>query len=134
MLKDATAVHETDSLKQAADFMEKKRHHGLPVVNARGRLVGVLSLQDVDRAKDLKAKVKDVYTRDPLVIYPDDTLSSALRQMSEHDIGRLPVVSLTDKQKLLGILRRADVIHAYNLALARRVEQRHREAMCAWMP
>ena len=127
MLKDTTAIRESDSLKKAADLLEKKRHHGLPVVNARGRLVGVLSLQDIDRAKDLKAKVKEIYTRDLQVVFPDDTLSSALRQMSEHDIGRLPVVSRTDKQKLLGVLRRADVIHAYNLALARRVEQRHHE-------
>lgn len=127
MLKDTTAIRESESLKKAADLLEKKRHHGLPVVNARGRLVGVLSLQDIDRIKDLKAKVKDVYTRDLLVVFPDDSLSSALRQMSEHDIGRLPVVSRTDKQKLLGVLRRADVIHAYNLALVRRVEQRHRE-------
>lgn len=114
-------------MKKAADLLEKKRHHGLPVVNARGRLTGVLSLQDIDRAKDLKTKVKEIYTRNLLVVFPDDTLSSALRQMSEHDIGRLPVVSRTDKQKLLGVLRRADVIHAYNLALARRVEQRHHE-------
>ncbi|MGA7193530.1 MAG: chloride channel protein [Anaerolineales bacterium] len=127
MLKDTTAIHESDSLKKAADLLEKKRHHGLPVVNARGRLTGVLSLQDIDRAKDLKTKVKEIYTRNLLVVFPDDTLSSALRQMSEHDIGRLPVVSRTDKQKLLGVLRRADVIHAYNLALARRVEQRHHE-------
>ena len=74
-----------------------------------------------------KLKVAEIYTRDPLVAFPDDTLSLALRQMSEHDIGRLPIVSRTDKQKLLGVLRRADIIHAYNLALARRVEQRHRE-------
>ena len=127
MLKDTTAIRESDSLKKATDLLEKKRHHGLPVVNARGRLIGVLSLQDIDRAKDLKAKVKEIYTRDLLVVFPDDTLSSALRQMSQHDIGRLPVVSRTDKRKLLGVLRRADVIHAYNLALTRRVEQRHRE-------
>lgn len=127
MRKDTTAIRESDSLKKAADLLEKKRHHGLPVVNVRGRLVGVLSVQDIDRAKDLKINVAEIYTRDPLVAFPSDTLSSALRQMSEHDIGRLPVVSRTDKQKLLGVLRRADIIHAYNLALARRVEQRHRE-------
>ena len=54
MQKDATAIRESDSLKKAADLLEKKRHHGLPVVNARGRLVGVLSVQDIDRAKDFK--------------------------------------------------------------------------------
>ncbi len=127
MREDTTAIRESDSLEDAANLLEKKRHHGLPVMDARGKLVGVLSLQDIDRVEDKQTKVAEVYTRDILTAFPDETLSSALRLMSEHDIGRLPVVPHEDKRKLLGVLRRADVIHAYNLALARRTAQRHHE-------
>jgi CIC family chloride channel protein len=51
----------------------------------------------------------------------------ALRRMSRRDVGRLPVVARSNPRKLLGVLRRADVIHAYDLALTRRVSQRHLE-------
>ena len=127
MRQDTTAIRESDSLEDAANLLEKKRHHGLPVVDERGKLVGVLSLQDIDRVENKQTKVAEVYTRDILTAFPDETLSAALRLMSEHDIGRLPVVPHEDKRKLLGVLRRADVIHAYNLALARRTAQRHHE-------
>ncbi len=127
MRQDTAAIRESDSLEKASDLLEKTRRHGLPVVNARGKLVGILSLQDIDRAENKEVNVKEVYTRDVLTAFPDETLSDALRRMSERDIGRLPVVSREDKQKLLGVLRRADVIHAYNLALARRTEKRHLE-------
>lgn len=127
MRQDTTAIRESDSLEKAAELLEKKRHHGLPVINARGKLVGVLSLQDIDRAENKNAKVDDIYTRDILTAFPDETLSAALRRLSERDVGRLPVVAREDKRKLLGVLRRADVIHAYNLALTRRTEKRHLE-------
>ncbi len=127
MRPDTAAIKETYTLAKAADLLEKKRHHGLPVIDRRGRLSGVLSLQDIDRARNLKARVGTVCTRDVLTAFPDETLSAALRRMSERDIGRLPVVSRIDKRKLVGMLRRADVIHAYNLALTRRTAQRHLE-------
>jgi CIC family chloride channel protein len=127
MRQDTTAIHESDSLEKAANLLEKTRRHGLPVINARGKLVGILSLQDIDRAENKNVKVAEICTRDVVTAFPDETLSAALRRMSERDIGRLPVVAREDKQKLLGVLRRADVIHAYNLALARRTEKRHLE-------
>lgn len=40
--------------------------------------------------------------------------------MSTYDIGRLPVVSRQDPRQLIGILRRVDLVRAYNIALRRR--------------
>ncbi len=127
MRRDTTAIRESDTLEKAAAILEKKRFHGLPVVNAHGKLSGVISIQDIDRAVDKKTRVASMCTRDVVTALPQDSLSTALKRMSERDIGRLPVVSAVDKRKLLGILRRADVIHAYNLALTRRTARRHQE-------
>lgn len=127
MRQDTTALRETDTLEKAAEQLAKKRHHGLPVVNTRGKLVGILSIQDIDQVEDKTIKVRNAYTRDVLTAFPDETLSAALRRMSERDVGRLPVVSHEDKRTLLGVLRRADVIHAYNIALMRRTARRHHE-------
>jgi chloride channel protein, CIC family len=46
--------------------------------------------------------------------------------MSVRGFGRLPVVSREDKHKLLGVIRREEIIKAYNVGLARRAELQHR--------
>lgn len=127
MKKDRAVLHESDDVAYAADKLAEKRSHGLPVVDRFDRLVGVLTLRDIDRASDPSVLVGDACTRDLVVTYPDATMSEALRHMSQRDLGRLPVVSRQHPTQLLGVLHRADIIRAYNIALTRRTIQRHRE-------
>ncbi len=108
--------------------------HGFPVVDAQGRLVGIVSLGDYQRAlrnPDNKSlRVRDIMTREVIVAYPDETLWQVMRKMGLRDVSRLPVVSRDDPTRLVGIIRRRDIISAYNVALARREEERQRrEAM-----
>jgi CIC family chloride channel protein len=116
---------ETISLTDAAERMAQTRNHGLPVVNAAGWLTGVLTIQDIEHASG--ETVAEACTREVEVAFPDETLNLALRRMSRRDVGRLPVVARENPRQLLGILRRTDVIHAYDIALTRRVAQRHQE-------
>jgi CIC family chloride channel protein len=46
--------------------------------------------------------------------------------MGAHDIGRLPVVGREAPRQLLGLLRRTDLVRAYDAALTRRAAIRHR--------
>jgi CIC family chloride channel protein len=61
-----------------------------------------------------------------VVVHPDYTIQQALRLMGRYDIGRLPVVDPVNPRKLLGWLSRVDLVRAYDLALARRTEVRHK--------
>jgi CIC family chloride channel protein len=129
MQTNTLTLHESDSLQVASDVFVRTRHHGLPVVNDAGELVGVLTVQDVDRAHNagnLNHTVGEACTRDLLVAYPDETIGSVLRRMSSRDVGRLPVVDRENERHLLGLLRRSDVIRAYDVALTRRAALRHR--------
>lgn len=118
------------TLQAAADIFAQTRHHGLPVVDACGKLVGILTVQDLERAQagntPAVTTVGQVCTRDPLVTYPDETIGLALRRMSVRDVGRLPVVARDDPRHLLGVLRRVDLVRAYDIALTRRTTLRHR--------
>lgn len=121
------ALREEMPLDEAAEALARSRRHGLPVLDDQGRLTGILTLGDVDRARG--ATVGEACTRTLQVASPQEPLSEALRRMSHLEIGRLPVVSPEDPTHLLGILRRADVIQAYEVALARRAAQRqHQQA------
>ena len=45
--------------------------------------------------------------------------------MSTRGLGRMPVVQRDKPNQLLGLVRRADIIRAYNLALSRRAKKQH---------
>jgi len=61
-----------------------------------------------------------------VVAYPDETLAEVLTRMGIRGYGRLPVVAREDPTHVLGVIRREEVIRAYNMALARRAELQHR--------
>ena len=48
---DMMTLRETDSLVAATDLFTRTRHDGLPVVNGLGELVGILTVQDIERAQ-----------------------------------------------------------------------------------
>ncbi len=125
MQVESETLPESMGLTQAAEILAKTRHHGLPVVNRDGFLTGILTVQDIEHATG--TTVGDACTREVEVAFADESLNQALRRMSRRDVGRLPVVSRENPRQLLGVLRRADVIHAYDLALTRRVAQRYAE-------
>ncbi len=129
MHTDITTLKETDSLEYAADLFMKSRHHGLPVINEAGELVGILTVQDIDRVQaddeNKATTVGEACTREPLVTYPNETIGVALRRMATRDIGRLPVVDRDNPRRLIGMLRRTDLVRAYDVALTRRVAMRH---------
>ena len=128
MQKEVLTIQTGSSLEAAADLLVRTRHHGLPVVDDQGDLFGIFTTQDLDRAQSegsTNQLVAKACTPDPLVTYPDATIGEALRSMSPKDLGRLPVVSRDNPRRLVGILRRADVIRAYDIALTRRTAARH---------
>jgi CBS domain-containing protein len=55
-----------------------------------------------------EGSVKDVMTKDPVTISPDDSILDAARLMHKGDFNRIPVVD--DEGKLVGLIARADII------------------------
>ena len=108
----------------------------MPVVNTQQQLMGIFTVQDLERGEEiLKGRSEDaatpltvgmLCTRELLVAYPDETLGEALRRMGARDIGRLPVVARDNAMELVGVLRRTDLVRAYNIASARRMALRHK--------
>ncbi len=129
MQPDPLVLYELDTLSKAVDTLTTTHRQGLPVLNAAEALVGILTVQDIDRAlagpEPANLNVGEVCSRDLLTAYPDESVGATLRRMSARDIGRLPVVSRRDPRQLVGLLRRNEVVGAYDAALTRRAAQRH---------
>lgn len=118
------------TLKELSAEFQRTQHHGFPVLDEEGRLYGVVTIQDMKRALERglppDTLVRDIATTNVTVAYPDEPMSAALRRLSVRGVGRLPVVDRNDPTRLLGAVRRADIIRAYNIALTRRAELQHR--------
>ncbi len=131
MTSDPETVSVNTTLRELSDRFATSHYHGYPVLDEEGRLCGVVTLQDLERItrngkRPPEARVGQIYTRNPLVAYPDEPLWAALKRIGTRDIGRLPVVSREDPTRLVGLVRGNDIIRAYNKAIARRMELQHR--------
>lgn len=70
--------------------------------------------------------VRDIATLDVVSVFPDESVGTAMRRMAPRDISRLPVVARDDPRRLLGVVRRNDIVRAYEVGALRREEVRHR--------
>lgn len=128
-------------IAEAADLMLRQRISGLPVVDARGKLVGVVSEGDFLRRTEIGTgqrrtgwlefftgagklasefvreegrRVQDVMTPEPATISADTTLEEIVRLMEKKGIKRLPVLR---GEEMIGIVTRANLLQAVaNLA------------------
>jgi chloride channel protein, CIC family len=91
---------------------------GLPIVTAEGKLVGVVTQGDLLRAleKDPTGSktVLEAGSSKLIVAYPDELVHDAMHAMVKHDVGRLPVVSREDSQKLIGYFNRSCLLTAWS--------------------
>lgn len=108
---------------------EETGHHGFPVVADGDRLVGVVTLADFEAAPAGARTARDICTVDPVTVGPDDPVFRAVARMGSLDVGRVPVVDPGDPQRLVGLVRRSDLVEAYRKAVARSMaEQQRRES------
>ncbi len=90
-----------------------------PVVCGNGRMTGIISMQDVkailhDEELRLSSHVGNVCSRDVIVLTPDDNLYTAMTLFDVKGIEEIPVVESDNDRWVLGMLKRSDVIAAYN--------------------
>jgi CIC family chloride channel protein len=132
MATDFVTVHAGMSIAELSRTVAQHRRLGFPVLDDKGMLWGIVTVEDLDRALEAggpsSTVVREIGTTRPRlqVAFPDEAMGSALSRMGERGVGRLPVVAREDTSRLVGLIRRDDIVRAYNLALTRReaLEQR----------
>jgi hypothetical protein len=68
-------------------------------------------------------------TKDLLVCFPEEPMWKALRTMGPRDVSQLPVVKREGSRQLVGLLRRRDIIQAYNHAIAKKAQDQYQADM-----
>ena len=139
MTREICTVHEETDLKELAALFVEKNHKTLPVVDAAGHLVGIVSQTDLieqdkplhiptvislfdwviylespkafsDEVRKVSArKVGEICAREVITCTPDATVEEIAGLMVEHKIHLVPVV---DGERLVGVVARLDMIRS----------------------
>ena len=144
MTRPVITVAPETTIVEAANTMLQKHVSGLPVVDAAGKLVGIISEGDFIRRSEIgtqrkrgrflkfilgpgkKAtdfvhehgrKVAQIMTKSPLTITEDTALEDIVELMEKNNIKRLPVMR---GDKIIGIVSRANLLQAM-ASLAREI-------------
>ncbi len=113
------------SVAEAEQMLAEHAVSGGSVLDARGNLLGVLTLSDIGRVpleERGSRRVEEVMNRDVLVAHPDDTLDVALEQLTSHRIGWMPVVEVdpaTGSRRLVGRISAQEIVRVYRETLAK---------------
>ena len=136
MTPGVVSVPPDAAIVTAAEIMLRKRISGVPVINERGELVGMVTEGDFLRREETGTarrrsrwiefvmgpgrladeyvrlsgrKVSDVMSRKVQTVAPDAPLEDVVHLMERHNIKRVPVVH---DGKVVGIVTRANLLHA----------------------
>ena len=136
MTRNVISVKADDSIMTAAQLMLENRISGLPVVDADGAIIGIVTEGDFLHRRELGTtrqrpkwlqfivgpgrlateyvqsagrKVGDVMTPEPYTIGENASLDEVVELMERHRIKRLPVMR---DGKVVGIISRANLLHA----------------------
>jgi CIC family chloride channel protein len=126
MVENILTLNEDDTAADLLKLMQESKHAGFPVLDAGGKLAGIVTLHDMrDKVAhgELGKPIREIATREVATAYPDESLDVVLKRLAAHDIGRLPVVSRQEPGKLLGIITRSDIVKSYNREIIARRQQ-----------
>ncbi len=114
-----TTVRPDTPLTELARIFDETHYHGLAVVDEGGTLHGVVTLTDLEQAQTeqlVSGEVRHICNANVHTVFPDETLEGALRHFGALDVGRIPVMDRANPKRIIGMLRRGDIIRAYSHA------------------
>ena len=134
MSKPPITIRETVGVEEALRLMHDEDIRRLPVVDKKGKMVGIVSELDLLKVSPspatslsvyeipyllAKVKMKDVMTEDVVTVQEDTPLEEAARIMADNKIGGLPVVR---DEKVVGIITETDLFKTFLEMLGGREE------------
>lgn len=109
MIQDPVTLRENATIGEALAIMRENKIGGIPIINQKRKLVGILTNRDLRFEKNNNKLVNEVMTKDNLITAKGPTtLQKAEIILQQHKIEKLPVV---DKDGLLiGLITYKDIL------------------------
>ena len=111
MSKDVVTVHPDTPIARVIDLLSEHDITGIPVVDADGCLVGMITEKDIMGLplgrEEIAGRAADYMTRDVVSFDENEDVIAICECLVNHDFRRVPIVS---HGKLVGIISRRDLI------------------------
>ena len=120
MSTEMITVSDDLSLREAANryFGPDQKYRAYPVIDAKGRVRGVLTRQEIARLSqedpEGRRKLSELMTAEPVVAFQDEMCQSVAIRCAVERLERMPVVE-PGTHKLLGMVTRYDLLKPYTL-------------------
>jgi len=126
MTPDPKTIAPDVSVAEATERMQRERVRRYPVLDKHGKLVGIVSLDDLLRASPSavtslnmweisyllsQVKVRDVMTKKVITVTEDTPLEEAAKIMIDRKLGGLPVMR---GDNLVGIITESDMFRIFS--------------------
>ncbi len=120
--RNVTVLRTTDELGEIRRWLAsgdaKAQFLGYPVLDDSGNPRGIITRRELlDAAHPGLARIGDLLTRPPVVVYEDHSLREAADHMVEHNVGSVIVVAREAPQTITGVLTRGDLVTAHSRRL-----------------
>jgi len=130
LIQNPVTIGPERPIGEARRLMDRYSVSGVPVVEADGRLVGILTRRDLLFEQDMRRSVRDVMTSEGLVTAPAGTTrEDAESIMARHKIEKLPIVD--GDGRLLGLITVRDVVKRRQFPAASKDEKGRLRAAAA---
>ncbi|WP_336830736.1 IMP dehydrogenase [Sphingobacterium multivorum] len=94
MIQDPVTLLATATVGDAFNIMKEHKIGGIPIVNEKGQLVGIVTNRDLRFQKDMSRPINELMTKENLVVAPEGTdLVKAEEILQNEKIEKLPVVN-----------------------------------------
>ena len=108
MIVDPITMRPTQKIREALESMEKYRISGVPIINAKGKLVGILTNRDLRFETDFDIPISERMTKRNLVTVPVGTTLEEAREHLKHTrVEKLLVVD--NDRNLKGLITIKDI-------------------------
>ena len=108
VITDPFSLSKNHTIGDASELMERYKISGVPIIDDKGRLEGIITNRDIRFETDNERKIKEVMTSENLITgTPGISLEEALKILKGHKIEKLPLV---DKNNILkGLITIKDI-------------------------
>ena len=110
MTRKVYTIRSDASAQEAAQLLDQHRISGLPVVDESNDIIGIVTEADIISKVDKEGlRVSDIMSTEVISVNEETAASEIALLHTERKIKRVPVVQ---DGKLVGIVSRADIVHA----------------------
>ncbi len=116
MTTDVITIGEKTTMREVCELVESDGPFGYPVINEKKKLIGIISLSDIRRAKmkdELEKLAQDFSSRNVIALYQDQTVDEAINILNRKGIKRAPVLDSLENGILVGILSKTDILRSF---------------------